>query len=63
MDPTRKRLNWTLTEEESEKLRAEHDKRPTRDLTVEDLDVVFQPLVDLNAGKLQAVEALVRCRW
>jgi len=63
VDPTRKRLNWTLTEEESEKLRAEHDKRPTRDLTVEDLDVVFQPLVDLNAGKLQAVEALVRCRW
>ncbi len=58
-----KRLNWTLSEEESEKLRAEHEVRSTRDLTVQDLDVVFQPLVDLRNGRLFAVEALVRCRW
>ena len=60
----RKRLNWTLTEEEAERLRAEHDAvKTTRDITVEDLDVVFQPLVDLTVGKLRAVEALVRCKW
>lgn len=63
MPPDRKRLNWTLTEEEAERLRAEHDVRSTRSISTNDLDVVFQPLVDLQAGKLRAVEALVRCRW
>ena len=58
----RKRLNWTLTEAEAERLRAEH-VRTTREITTADLDVLFQPLVDLSVGKLRAVEALVRCRW
>ncbi|MCL2824029.1 MAG: EAL domain-containing protein [Polyangiaceae bacterium] len=59
----RKGLTWTQDDAASEDLRAELDKRQTRDLAAADLDVLFQPLVDLTDGKLFAVEALVRCRW
>jgi EAL domain-containing protein (putative c-di-GMP-specific phosphodiesterase class I) len=34
-----------------------------RDLTIGDLDVVFQPIVDLKTGSTFAYEALTRCRW
>lgn len=34
-----------------------------RDVTVSDLDVVFQPIVDLSSGLTFAYEALTRCRW
>ena len=34
-----------------------------RDLTVSDLDVVFQPIVDLSTGTTFAHEALTRCKW
>ena len=63
MAQERKNLNWTLSGEEAERLRSELDVRSTRDLTAKDLDVVYQPLVDLSAGRLRAVEALVRCQW
>ena len=33
------------------------------DLTVGDLDVVFQPIVDLQHGAIFAYEALTRCKW
>ncbi len=33
------------------------------DLTVDDLDVVFQPIVDLQTGATFAYEALTRCKW
>lgn len=33
------------------------------DLTVSDLDVVFQPIVDLSNGTTFAYEALTRCKW
>jgi EAL domain-containing protein (putative c-di-GMP-specific phosphodiesterase class I) len=33
------------------------------DLTVDDLDVVFQPIVDLQTGATFAHEALTRCKW
>jgi len=34
-----------------------------RDLAVSDLDVVFQPIVDLSNGACFALEALTRCKW
>lgn len=34
-----------------------------RDITVSDLDVVFQPIVDLSNGQTFAQEALTRCKW
>ena len=34
-----------------------------RELTAGDLDVVFQPIVDLQSGFTFAYEALTRCRW
>src|SRR5450432_1789362 len=34
-----------------------------RDLTIGDLDVVFQPIVDLSTGVGFAFEALTRCKW
>jgi EAL domain-containing protein (putative c-di-GMP-specific phosphodiesterase class I) len=34
-----------------------------RDLTTSDLDVVFQPIVDLRNGSTFAYEALTRCKW
>jgi EAL domain-containing protein (putative c-di-GMP-specific phosphodiesterase class I) len=33
------------------------------DLTVGDIDVVFQPIVDMQTGFTFAYEALTRCRW
>ena len=33
------------------------------DLTVGDIDVAFQPIVDLQTGLTFAYEALARCRW
>jgi len=33
------------------------------DLTTSDLDVVFQPIVDLSTGVTFAYEALTRCKW
>jgi EAL domain-containing protein (putative c-di-GMP-specific phosphodiesterase class I) len=33
------------------------------DLTVGDIDVVFQPIVDLRNGSTFAYEALTRCKW
>jgi EAL domain-containing protein (putative c-di-GMP-specific phosphodiesterase class I) len=33
------------------------------DLTVGDIDVVFQPIVDLQTGGTLAYEALTRCKW
>ncbi|HET9954981.1 MAG TPA: EAL domain-containing protein [Polyangiaceae bacterium] len=37
--------------------------RRARPVTVEDINVVFQPIVDLGAGWTVAYEALVRCKW
>jgi EAL domain-containing protein (putative c-di-GMP-specific phosphodiesterase class I) len=34
-----------------------------RDITASDLDVVFQPIVDLSNGATFAHEALTRCKW
>jgi len=65
-----RRLNWTMTGEEAERIAAaaglfpdERAKRNVRDIVVDDLDVVFQPIVSLATGRQYAVEALVRCKW
>ncbi len=45
---------------------AEPQRRPSssvRDVTVSDLDVVFQPIIDLSNGVTFAHEALTRCKW
>src|SRR5260221_12514085 len=34
-----------------------------RDIATSDLDVVFQPIVDLSTGLSFALEALTRCKW
>jgi len=34
-----------------------------RDIAVSDLDVVFQPIVELSTGACFAFEALTRCKW
>jgi EAL domain-containing protein (putative c-di-GMP-specific phosphodiesterase class I) len=55
----RKRINWTLsTEEGGESAPA----RGVRALTVADIGVVFQPIVEIATGSTFAYEALVRCR-
>lgn len=57
----RDRLNWTMSEEDHRKARAETLVSDVRQLTPGDLDVVFQPIVDLNRKAVFAVEALARC--
>jgi EAL domain-containing protein (putative c-di-GMP-specific phosphodiesterase class I) len=36
--------------------------KPIRGIEAEDIDVVFQPIVDMTTGRLFAQEALVRCK-
>lgn len=38
-------------------------ERSATNVRAVDLDVVFQPIVDLTVGSLFAVEALCRCKW
>lgn len=58
-----RRLAWNLSEEETQRLGSQRNIRSTVDLTSDDIDVVFQPLVDLRTGQVHAVEALARCKW
>jgi len=37
--------------------------RSVHDITTADLDVVFQPIVDMKTGFTFAYEALTRCKW
>lgn len=37
--------------------------RSVRELAVHDVDVVFQPIVDLRSRRIYAYEALTRCKW
>ncbi|HEX3594139.1 MAG TPA: EAL domain-containing protein [Polyangiaceae bacterium] len=56
---------WTLSAQDS----APPTPPPTengpsvRGLTRDDLDVVFQPIVDLSTRRIFAYEALTRCKW
>ncbi len=57
------RLHWTDEEPGRVQDSAASGPRSTRLITTEDLDVVFQPIVDLSTGATFAQEALVRCKW
>ena len=52
------RLNWTLTGEPGRQGVA----GAIRSITANDINMVFQPIVDVETGLLFAHEALVRCR-
>jgi len=52
--------SWTVTEAEG--LTAEDVFSGVRGITAEDLDVVFQPIVDLRHRRVHAVESLTRCK-
>lgn len=65
-----KRLNWTISGEEAERIAKAAGMfqqpaavRNVREVGLDDLDVVFQPIVALATGRQFAVEALVRCKW
>ena len=51
-------MNWTFTGQAV----GGEGAREVRSLTTADLDVLFQPIVDIRTGKLLAHEALTRCR-
>jgi EAL domain-containing protein (putative c-di-GMP-specific phosphodiesterase class I) len=53
--PTNEKLSWTLGG-------GDPDAAGVRTLTVSDIGVVFQPIVDMQTGATFAHEALVRCR-
>jgi EAL domain-containing protein (putative c-di-GMP-specific phosphodiesterase class I) len=54
---SKEKLNWTLSGNEGPE-----DPHGVRRITVSDLGVVFQPIVDVSNGKTFAHEALVRCK-
>lgn len=51
-------LKWT----NSDLLRRTGESSSLRDLTLSEIGVVFQPIVDLSTGRVFAHEALARCR-
>ena len=58
---SRKRQDWTF-DGKGERVSADTFQLNTRQLTSEDMDVVFQPIVDTATGRQHAVEALARCK-
>jgi EAL domain-containing protein (putative c-di-GMP-specific phosphodiesterase class I) len=63
---TRDRLKWTFSDDdlraELEGAAAAEQEPTTRALLQHDIDVVFQPIVDLRTRRTFAHEALVRCK-
>jgi EAL domain-containing protein (putative c-di-GMP-specific phosphodiesterase class I) len=57
-----KQLRWTAPEPDGDQ-EPERVIRSTRLITVQDIDIHYQPIVSLRTGKLFALEALVRCKW
>ena len=54
-------LTWTSSRDHTQMLDSD-GKRTVKSLAIDDINVVFQPIVDLATGKQFAVEALVRCK-
>lgn len=61
MAQKKKELAWTASSAEPARFTSD-GARTVRSLTSQDLDVVFQPIVDLATGERFAAEALVRCK-
>ncbi|MEZ4227169.1 MAG: EAL domain-containing protein [Polyangiaceae bacterium] len=62
----RPRMRWTFSADDVGTLLEGGEtpsSRSTRDIKADDLDVLFQPIVDFQNGTQWAVEALVRCKW
>jgi EAL domain-containing protein (putative c-di-GMP-specific phosphodiesterase class I) len=57
----RKRDEWTF-DGRGERVSADTFQLSTRDLTTDDMNVVFQPIVETSTGQQHAVEALARCK-
>jgi EAL domain-containing protein (putative c-di-GMP-specific phosphodiesterase class I) len=57
----RKRQEWTF-DGRGERVSADTFQLSTRQLSVADMNVVFQPIVDVSTGEQHAVEALARCK-
>jgi len=55
---------WTLSGQEASGPQVQLENAPSvRGLTRDDLNVVFQPIVDLSTRRIFAYEALTRCKW
>ena len=60
----RVRISWTHSGAEGiPAYRSDRPPTAPRKLRAQDINVVFQPIVNLRNGKVFAHEALVRCRW
>jgi EAL domain-containing protein (putative c-di-GMP-specific phosphodiesterase class I) len=59
----RHKPKWTASEANRIPAYLEDGRRSVRSITPSDLDVVFQPIVDLASGERFAFEALVRAKW
>jgi EAL domain-containing protein (putative c-di-GMP-specific phosphodiesterase class I) len=57
----KKNLTWTQSAGQPARFRSD-GKRTVMSLSAEDINVVFQPIVDLATGQQFAMEALVRCK-
>src|SRR5262245_60773697 len=60
----RKRERWTFSGELGAQAMQREREQPStiRSLTVEDMAVAFQPIVDMKTGAVLAHEALARCK-
>lgn len=54
---------WTQTGEEPVRVPQLAPSPSVRGLTRDDIDVVFQPIVNVETRRIFAYEALARCRW
>lgn len=59
---SRKRLHWTLTEEDEVRPFDSEAPESVRGVTAKHISVAFQPIVDVQTHRSAAVEALTRCR-
>jgi EAL domain-containing protein (putative c-di-GMP-specific phosphodiesterase class I) len=60
---TSRRKRWTFSGQETSGPEKAGAAPSVRGLTRGDLDVVFQPIVNLETHKIFAYEALARCKW